>query len=129
MHLGKNKKFAFTMLDEDLNRRTLTESNLERDLGILVSNNLSWEDQVNSAVSKASRSLGLIKITFKKIHCSLFKFSGEFNLRRIRGGLIQVFKIVRSIEQVQLVRSLNFALNRQRSRVNSFQLKRDLVKS
>ena len=43
------------MLDADLNRTTLTESNLERDLGILVSNNLSWEDQVNSAVSKASR--------------------------------------------------------------------------
>ena len=48
------------MFDADLNRRFLTDSNLERDLGILISNNLSWEDQVNSAVSKASHSLGLI---------------------------------------------------------------------
>ena len=61
------------MLDEDLNRRTLTESNLERDMGILVSNNLSWEYQVKSAGSKASRSLGLIKITFKKIDCKTFR--------------------------------------------------------
>ena len=49
--------------------------------------------------------------------------------RRIRGGLIKVFKIVRSFEEVQLVRGLNFALNRQRSRGNSFQLKRNLVKN
>ena len=52
MHFGKKKKkFFYTMLDKDQNRRSLAESNLERDLGILVSNNLSWEDQVNSAVS------------------------------------------------------------------------------
>ena len=49
--------------------------------------------------------------------------------RRISRGLIQVFKIVRSFEEVQLVGGLNFALNRQRSRGNSFQLKRDLVKN
>ena len=42
------------MLDADQNRKLLTEPNLERDLGILVSNSLSLEDQVNSAVSKAS---------------------------------------------------------------------------
>ena len=31
MHFGKkNKKFVYTMLDADLNRTTLTESNLER---------------------------------------------------------------------------------------------------
>ena len=58
MHFGikKNKKLAYTMLDSDLNRRSLTESNLKRGLDILFSNNLIWEDQVNSAVSKASRS-------------------------------------------------------------------------
>ena len=49
--------------------------------------------------------------------------------RRIRGGLIRVFKIVKSFEEVQFVRGLNFSLNRQRLRGNSFQLKRDLVKS
>ena len=67
------------MLDEDLNRRTLTESNLEYDLGILVSINLSWEYQVNSAVSKASRSLGLIKSTFKKNWLKSFQNSVYFN--------------------------------------------------
>ena len=74
MHFGKkNKKFAYTMLDADLNRIILTMSNLERDLGILVSHNLSWENQVNSAVFKASRSLDLIKSTFKNIDCKTFK--------------------------------------------------------
>ena len=43
--------------------------------------------------------------------------------RRFRGGLIQVFKIVRSFEEVQLVRGLNFALNRQRSREKVFNSK------
>ena len=32
--------------------------------------------------------------------------------RRIRGGIIQVFKVVRSFEEIQLVRDLNFAQNR-----------------
>ena len=50
--------------------------------------------------------------------------------RRIRGGLIQVLKFVRSFEEVKnFDRGLNFALYRQRSRGNSFQLKRDLVKN
>ena len=69
----KNKKFSYTMLDKDLNRRSLAESNLERNLGILLSNNLSLEDQVNTAVSKAIRSVGLIKSNFKNINCKTFK--------------------------------------------------------
>ena len=69
----KNKKLSYAMLDKDLIRRSLAESNLERDLGILVSNNLSWENQVNTAVSKASLSVGLIKSTFKSIDCKTFK--------------------------------------------------------
>ena len=60
-------KFVYTMLYTDPNRSILTESNSERDFGILVSNNLSWEVQINSAVSKASRSLGLQKSTLKNI--------------------------------------------------------------
>ena len=48
--------------------------------------------------------------------------------RRIRVGLIQLLKIFRSFEEVKLVRCLNFALNRQRSKDNSFQLKSYLVK-
>ena len=57
MHLGKNKRFAYNMLDADLNRGTLTEPYLERDLDLLVSNILSWEYQINAAVSKARHIL------------------------------------------------------------------------
>ena len=54
------------MLDADLNRRLLTESNLERDLGILVSNKLIWKNQVNPTVSKASRSFKREALKFNK---------------------------------------------------------------
>ena len=49
--------------------------------------------------------------------------------RRIRCGLIKVFIIVRSFEEVQIFRGLNLSLNRQRSRGHRFQIKRNLVKN
>ena len=39
----------------------------------------------------------------------------SLEVRRIRGGLNKFFEIVRSFENVKLVRGLNFALGRQRS--------------
>ena len=78
---------------------------------------------------KLSKATKIVKKICKLDYTDRLKFLKLTSLedRRIRGGLIQVFKIVRSFEEVQLVRGLNFALNRQRSRGSSFQLKRDLV--
>ena len=53
MHFGKKQEIC---LHYARCRPKSKSQNLERDLGILVSNNLSWED---SAAFKASRSLGL----------------------------------------------------------------------
>ena len=77
------------------------------------------------------RATKMVKKSCKLDYTDRLKFLKLTSLedKRIRGGLIQVFKIVRSFEEVQLVRGLNFALNRQRSRGNSFQLKRDLVRN
>ena len=75
------------------------------------------------------RATKMVKKICKLDYTDRLKFLKLTSLedRRIRGGLIQVFKIVRSFEEAQLVSGLNFALNRQRSRGNSFQL--DLVKN
>ena len=59
-------------LKTDIRKFLMSVFLVERDLCILVFNGLSWEDQVNSAVSKASRSLDLIKSNFKNIDCKTF---------------------------------------------------------
>ena len=77
------------------------------------------------------RATKMVKKICKLDYTDRLKFLKLTSLedRRICGGLIQVFKIVRFFEEVKLFSNLNFALNRQRSRGNSFQLKRDLVKN
>ena len=45
-------------------RTVLGTTEMERDLGIFVRADGKWSDQVNSAVSKANRTLGMMKNTF-----------------------------------------------------------------
>ena len=84
-----------------------TELNLERDMGILVSNNLSWQDQVHSAVSKACRIWGLIKIAFKNIDCKAFKQVYSWMIRSYQEYGVYVwktylFKRINKAESVQI---------------------------
>ena len=44
--------------------KKLSVTECERDLGVLVSSDGTWHEQVNSAASKANRVLGLMKNTF-----------------------------------------------------------------
>ena len=51
MHLGKkNLKFKFMMKNE-----FLQETNLERGLGVYISDHLKWSYHIDQAVSKANR--------------------------------------------------------------------------
>ena len=43
----------------------LIKSVAERDLGIMVSKDLSWEVQIDNVGKKANRILGMLKITFQ----------------------------------------------------------------
>ena len=106
----------------------MIRSNLEYGVNVW---NPHLKKSINKMESVQRRATKMVKKIFKLDYTGRLKFLKLTSLedRRIRGGLIQVFKIVRSFEEVQLVRGLNFALNRQRSRGNSFQLKRDLVKN
>jgi len=60
MHFGYNNRKADYFMD-GVNLEHVTE---EKDLGDLVSEDLKWEEQCSSAVSKANRILGIIKRIF-----------------------------------------------------------------
>jgi hypothetical protein len=61
MHIGKSNLH----FDYKMNDHILQKTEIERDLGVLISNDLEWDQQVISATSKANRKLGLIKHAFK----------------------------------------------------------------
>ena len=45
----------------------------ERDIGIIVSSNFNWNEQINSASSKANMVLGMLKRTFVRRDTDLWK--------------------------------------------------------
>ena len=68
MHLGyDNGKHEY-----NLNGITLMETTEEKDLGVLIDNNLKFSSHIRSLVSKANRMIGLIKISFESIDKEMF---------------------------------------------------------
>ena len=68
MHVGKNKKrstHVYTMDDSSGATLELQETELERDLGMLISNDLKWRSQVEAASAKANRVFGIFKSVFQ----------------------------------------------------------------
>jgi ribonuclease P/MRP protein subunit RPP40 len=77
MHIGKNnEKFKYQM-----NNSILSETELEKDLGIFISNDLEWSQHVNTAVGKANRQLGLIKSSFQNLN--------EFTIKLLYKSLVR----------------------------------------
>ena len=66
MHLGRNNEKAdYNLIDRDTGmRRDLEETDCERDLGVLISSDMSRRKQVLAAVAKANRVLGMLQNTF-----------------------------------------------------------------
>ena len=63
MHLGYgNMKHEY-----NLNGSILAETKEERDLGVLVDNELNFSKHIRSIVAKANRIIGLIKISFESV--------------------------------------------------------------
>ena len=48
-----------------MNNTIITETTIEKDLGIYISNNLEWDHHINTAIGKANKKLGLIKNSFE----------------------------------------------------------------
>jgi hypothetical protein len=75
MHFGKkNPNHSYTI--EDYNSgiiEPLSTSEMERDLGLIITNNLKWQNQVQSARNMANRKLGILNHTFKCKESELYK--------------------------------------------------------
>ena len=77
MHIGKNNaKFEYQM-----NNSELSVTDLEKDLGILVSSDLEWSQPINTAVGRANRQLGLIKSSFQNLN--------EFTMKLLYKSLVR----------------------------------------
>ena len=60
MHIGYDNMKTEYLMDGV----KLKHVNEEKDLGVIISEGLKWEKQCSSAVSKANRILGMIKLNF-----------------------------------------------------------------
>ena len=68
MHLGyKNAEHQYV-----LNDTTLSKSTEEKDLGVLIDNELKFTKHIKGIVAKANRMIGLIKISFENIDEDMF---------------------------------------------------------
>jgi hypothetical protein len=66
MHTGdNNQNFSYNMSDKDGNVIILNKTDMERDLGGIISSDLSWNNLVEKAVNPANRILALIRKTFR----------------------------------------------------------------
>nr|XP_012557654.2 uncharacterized protein LOC105844971 [Hydra vulgaris] len=78
MYIGKkNPRYEYK-----LNNSVLTETMIENDLGIFISNNLEWKYHINSAIGKANRKLGMIK--------NSFEYLDELSLKLLYKSLVRL---------------------------------------
>ena len=63
MHYGSNNKNKPLFM----NGQQLIETESERDLGVIFSNNLKWKNQIIYCVSKANQMMGMIRKTFARL--------------------------------------------------------------
>ena len=68
MNIGnKEKPTAFLTIQTDpQTRHTLVQTTSEKDLGILITNDLKFHTHITKAAAKANSILGQLKRTFKK---------------------------------------------------------------
>ena len=74
MNIGNSKigKTEVNMISSNGEIKSIKETSVERDLGIMLNNKLDWNDQVDHAVHKAQSVLGMLKRTFVFWNASMF---------------------------------------------------------
>ena len=65
MSIGRHGQIPIYFVEGSSGRVQLGTSELERDLGVMVSSDCRWRNQVNAAASKANRVLGMMRNTFR----------------------------------------------------------------
>ena len=72
MHFGKNNPRKKYYIDGKDGRVWLESTDVEKDLGVMISSDGRNSKQVEAAVSKANRALGRMRKTFKFFNIKLF---------------------------------------------------------
>jgi hypothetical protein len=75
MHVGRNNKsvYVYTMTDQMGMRQELGTTSVERDLGVLISEDLKVKHQVEAAAARANQVLGRLKKSFRSRGLMLWK--------------------------------------------------------
>ena len=72
MHIGaKNPRQEYTMT-KDNEQYTLESVSLEKDLGVLLDDKLTFTEHINTKINKANQILGCIRHTFKHMNKEIF---------------------------------------------------------
>ena len=67
LHFGRNNPKASYILGDKFGQiKEIGHSNTERDLGVMIAEDVKWKNQVNHVVNKANRMLRLLKRTFER---------------------------------------------------------------
>ena len=102
MHIGNsNPKQTYNMDGAEL-----TETEIEKDLGVQVDNKLEFDKHIKGIVGKANRMLGLIKIGFSCLDQEIFMHLYPVLVRPLLEYCVQVWspykrKYIKLIERVQ----------------------------
>ena len=73
MHCGRrNRSFSYKFSD-NTGSINIETTNRERDLGIIITLDLKWHEQVTSVTSKASKMLGLLRKSFRSRDSKLWR--------------------------------------------------------
>ena len=106
LHLGRNNaKYEYTM-KENADTVILGETTVEKDLGIMISNDFKVSEQCGRAAKKAMRILGMIGRTFKSLdeaslktlYCSFVRSHLEYFIQAWSPYLV---KDIATLEKVQ----------------------------
>ena len=74
LHFGRNNpKASYSLRDKSDQIKEIGYSNIERDLGVLVAEDMRWKKHIDYEVNKANRMLGFLKRTFESRNPSLWK--------------------------------------------------------
>ena len=114
MHLG----YGNGKQEYELNGTVLTESKEEKDLGVLIYNDLKFSKHIKGIVGKANRMIGLIKLSFECMDENMFLNLYNTLIRPLLEYCVQAWsphllKDITLLENVQrratkLVRSLKY---------------------
>ena len=107
VHFGRtNLETNYRIQDENFKYKILETTESERDLGIIVSSNFDWKVQINSALNKANRVLGMLKRTFasretdlwKKLYFSMIRPHLEYAVQRLIGDFFTIKDLKKNSE-------------------------------